>query len=72
MFPLAVETPAFLDWLVVYWPILIGLLVILKLANETLRDVRELKRWFMHHRHDEDGKVFLPAEAFPKRAASGS
>ncbi len=64
------QTPQILDWLVVYWPILGGLLTTAGLGVLTLRDVRAIKVWVMYHRHAEDGSVYLSGDALVGRPGS--
>lgn len=59
-----IPTPAAFAWIVTYWPLLIGVGTTAVLAALTLHDVRTIKRWVLHHRHDpETGAVYLPADA---------
>jgi hypothetical protein len=44
-----------------YWPIIGGLVTIVGISAVTLHKVTDIQTWVQHHRHADDGSVYLPA-----------
>lgn len=48
-----------------YWPLLVGIGTLVAMSAVQLYKLRAIEAWVKHHRHHEDGRVYLTAESSP-------